>query len=181
MKRSLATTTAGDAAQTREAVTRAKAGWPLIAPRHAPPRLLRYCAASRGPKYGMNGCLLDLFGQKLSWRARSEPRLRCQIGRCQHSSHLQGTQVRFFLLPFYSSSGAVKVYPRKPPSDSRKLQLKVTMNKPTKHRSPPPPPGNCGTVAFLPAKKGTPGSPCIGTGDQGRKTLNSARGSGSTI
>lgn len=155
----------------------------------SPPRLLRYCVASGGPQDGMNGCLWDLFGQQLSWRVRSESRLGRQIGRPSTFFLLAGYTVTFlfgysfFPLPHL---GAVKVYPRRPwqcqkrPSDSRKLQLERRGNKPTKHGSPSPP-RQMRYGSLPPRKKGNPWPPCIGTGDQGRKTLNSARRSGSTI
>lgn len=98
---------------------KSESGWPLIAPKRLLPprrRLLRYCAASRGPRNGMNGCLLDLFGQKLSWRARSESRLRCQIGWCQHFLSLAGCRVTFcsisFFIPLRGERSKVYLPPR---------------------------------------------------------------------
>lgn len=63
----------------------------------------------------MNGCLLDLFGQKLSWRTRSESRLRRQIGRCQHFLSLAGYTVTFCSISFlflFGGSGQKYTYPQ---------------------------------------------------------------------
>lgn len=150
----------------------------------------------RGPRNGMNGCLLDLFGQKLSWRARSESRLRRQIGRCQHFLSLAGYTVTFCSISFCSySGGAVKSIPtpkgtvavsEKRPSNSRKLHaaesdIEDKPSQPSTGRPLPTPPRQLRYGSFPPRKRGNPWPPCIGTGDQGRKTLNSARRSGSTI
>lgn len=100
----------------------------------------------------MNGCLLDLFGQQLSWRARSESRLRRQIGRCQHFLSLAGYRVTFcsisFFIPLRGERSKVYLPPREPWQCQKRdrripvscMQLKVTLrtSQPTKHRSPSP-------------------------------------------
>lgn len=74
----------------------------------------------------MNGCLLDLFGQKLSWRARSESRLRCQIGWCQHFLSLAGYRVTFCSISFFiplRGSGQKYTYPQGNSGSVRKASV----------------------------------------------------------